>query len=43
MSRQPYDGRSGVSEEKGVISSQIAERFGQNSGRMGLIPGPLST
>src|SRR6202043_3666363 len=29
MSRQPYDSRSGVREEKGVIRSQIAECFGQ--------------
>src|ERR1700688_1691394 len=29
MSRQPYDSRSGISEKKRVIRSQIAERFGQ--------------
>src|ERR1700676_3986573 len=36
MSRQPNDGRSGVSEEKGVISSQIAERLGQEFRTYGL-------
>src|SRR6266404_2132811 len=39
MSRRPYDSRSGVSEEKGVISSQIAERFGQEFRTYGLDPG----
>src|SRR5712692_3806938 len=36
MSRQPYDSRSGVSEEKGVVRSQIAERFGQEFRTYGL-------
>jgi len=39
VSRQPYDSRSGVSERKGVISSQIAERFGQEFRTYGLDPG----
>src|SRR5258707_15127832 len=36
MSRQPYDSRSGVSEEKGVVRSQIAERFGHEFRTYGL-------
>src|ERR1700675_135756 len=36
MSRQPYDSRSGVSEEKSVIRSQITERFGQEFRTYGL-------
>src|SRR5260370_7602003 len=36
MSRQPYDRRSGVSEEQGVVRSQIAERFGQEFRTYGL-------
>src|SRR5260370_10639560 len=39
MSRQPYDSRSGVSEEKGVISSRIACGFGQEFRTYGLDPG----
>src|SRR5260370_36445317 len=36
MSRKTYDSRSGVSEEKGVIRSQIAERFSQEFRTYGL-------
>jgi len=43
MPRQPYDRCSGVSEEQRVIRSESLSVLARNSGRMGLISGPLST